>query len=254
MVPELDHKYSFSVKLEKNPKNLIDDSTVSDIFIESNDSKAFEYTPYAAWKNAPNITYASQTADGEVTLKWEHDDNGLGCAYKVIKNDMLLVVKKGEEEIGKTADKEYVIKDLMNGKYNYVVVPTLLGEDGYASTPSTIEVKNSWVAAPSFTCDVGEKNQIVLNWNASEGIERYHITVSVGDGSILRFVNLDFKEYAEFDVEATPGDMTYKYTYDQNSDSEGDTKLKFEIYGIRHAANGDEQKSATTSQTITLTK
>ena len=75
-------------------------------------------------------------------------------------------------------------------------------------------------------------------------------TVSAGSGSLLRFVNLDYKKYSEFDVQAKPGDMEYTFTYKDNIDPETGVKLKFEIYGIRHTATGSEQKSATTTQTI----
>ncbi len=46
--------------------------------------------------------------------------------------------------------------------------------------------------------------------------------------------------------------MLYTYTYDQPIDPENGTNLKFEIYGIRHAADGTEQRSAASAQTIVL--
>ena len=46
--------------------------------------------------------------------------------------------------------------------------------------------------------------------------------------------------------------MLYTYTYDQPVDPENGTNLKFEIYGIRHAADGTEQRSAASAQTIVL--
>ena len=46
--------------------------------------------------------------------------------------------------------------------------------------------------------------------------------------------------------------MVYSYTYGQPVDLEHGTNLKFEIYGIRHAADGTEQRSAASTQTITL--
>ena len=71
---------------------------------------------------------------------------------------------------------------------------------------------------------------------------------------MLRFVNMDYKKYSEFDVKAKPGNMEYTFTYKDAIDPETGVKLKFEIYGIRHAANGAEQKSATTTETIVLSK
>jgi len=46
--------------------------------------------------------------------------------------------------------------------------------------------------------------------------------------------------------------MPYTHTYDQPVDPENGVNLKFEIYGIRHAADGTEQKSASSEQTIVL--
>ena len=198
------------------------------------------------------ITYASQTADGQITLRWDHDDNGLGCEYKIVKQDILLGVKKGEEEIGRISEKEFSVDDLMNGKYTYAVIPLFSGEEGISSEPVTVEVKNNWVAAPALKCRAENNGAVTLKWTAPEGVESYHITVSVSDGSLLRFVKLDYKKYEEFDVEAEAGEMTYTYTYDQPVDPENGVNLKFEIYGIRHAADGTEQRSASSTQTIML--
>ena len=252
IVPELDQKYSFQVRLKRHPDNYVDGEKEESALLESKDSKAFDYKPYAAWKNAPEITYASQTADGQITLRWTHDDNGLGCNYKIVQYDKVLGVKKSEKEIGKTAGKEYVIKDLMNGKFTYVVVPLYSKEEGIASEDVTVEVDNNWVVAPALECTLGKNNQVILKWTSPQGVESYHVTVSAGSGSLLRFVNLDYKKYAEFDVQAKPGNMEYTFTYKDSVDPETGVKLKFEIYGIRHAANGKEQKSATSTQTIVL--
>ena len=48
MVPELDQKYSFSVKLQKWPVDFIDGTKETNIVLESKESKAYDYTPYAA--------------------------------------------------------------------------------------------------------------------------------------------------------------------------------------------------------------
>lgn len=252
MRPELGQKYSFSVKLRKWPIDKINGTNEKDVLLESKESKKFDFTPFAAWKYAPEIIYHSQTADGEVTLRWEHDDNGLGCKYKVLKLDKLLVVKKGQEEVGVTDEKEFVIKDLMNGKQIFAVVPILGKEEGIASDEVIEEVKNEWVLAPELECDAVDSNTVELQWESSKEVESYHVTVYTGSGSVLRFINRDFKEYDEFDVPATEGDMQYEYNYDGSVDQENGARLKFEIYGIRHTANGVEQQSATSSQTVVL--
>lgn len=250
MVPDLDSKYGFAVRLGKWPKNYVDNKKESSTIIESKDSKYFDYTPYAAWKNVPTITYASQTADGQITLKWDHDDNGLGCKYKIVSPDKVLVIKKGETEIGQTSEKEYTVKDLGNGKHTFAVIPVLGKEEGFSSENQTIKVENDWMIAPSLEYrDKGNK-QILLKWEAPQGVDNYHITVLAGSGSLLRFVNLDFKKYKEFDVPAKPGKMEYTFTYDQAIDPIDGVKLMFEIYASRKTAKGAEQKSATSKQVV----
>lgn len=252
MVPELDQEYSFSVKLGKWPKNYVDGEQEKTSVIESKESKFFEYTPYAAWKNPPEITYASQTADGEITLKWEHDDNGLGCEYSITSPDKILVVKTGDTEIGKTKKKEFVVKDLMNGKHTFEVTPVYDDETEISSEKQTLKLENDWVVAPSFSCSLEKKKTVVLTWDSPKEIDNYHIIVSAGSGSLLRFVNLDFKKYKEFDVPAKAGKMEYSFTYDKDIDPENGTRLKFEMYGTRETEKDETQKSATSSQTITL--
>lgn len=251
-VPELDQEYSFLVKLQRHPDNYVDGQEEGSIVLESKESKAFEYTPFAAWKIAPEITYASQTADGQITLQWAHENNGLGCEYKILRYDKMLGIKTGEKEIGSTTGKEYVIKDLTNGKYTYVIVPLYSREQGLASAEATVEVQNNWVVAPALECELGKDKQVVLKWYSPESIESYHVIVYAGSGSLLRYLNLDYNKYSEFDIKAIPGNMEYVFTYQDSIDPENGVKLKFEIYGIRHTANGEEQKSATTTQTIVL--
>lgn len=251
-IPELDQEYSFLVKLQRHPNNYVDGQKEESIVLESKESKAFEYTPFAAWKTAPEITYASQTADGQVTLQWVHDVGGLECKYKIIRYDKVLGVKTGENEVGRTSGKEFVIKDLMNGKYTYVIIPLYADEQGLTSEEASVEVQNNWVVAPTLKCELGKDKQVILKWPSSEGTESYHVVVYAGSGSLLRFVNLDYKKYTEFDVQAKPGDMEYVFTYQDSIDPENGVRLKFEIYGIRHAADGKEQKSATSTQTIVL--
>ena len=252
LVPELDEKYSFSVQLAQNPINLINEEPIQQSPQYSQNSSKEDYTPISRWKLAPTITRSSQDGNGSVIINWEHDDNGLGCSYKIIKQDKLLVVKKGEAEIGVTPEKEYEIIDLVNGKYTFAVVPVLDNEEGLASDPITIEVKADWVTAPALECNITEKNHITLKWDTADKVENYHIIVSAGSGSLLRFVNLDYKKIAEFDVPSENTTMEYDYEYPDEIDLETGVKLKFEIFGIRHAADGTEQHSSTSKQEITL--
>ena len=79
MIPEMDQKYSISVRLQKYATNFVDNQKEKNSFLESKESKSFDFTPHAAWKTAPVITYASQTGEGKVTLQWEHEDAISGC-------------------------------------------------------------------------------------------------------------------------------------------------------------------------------
>lgn len=253
LVPELDQKYSFSVQLQKHPINSVTGKKEYDTLLSSKESKAFSFTPFAAWKNAPEISYASQTADGEITLQWEHGDGGMGCEYRIVRYNYFLGIKKGETELGRTDQHTFTVRDLMNGKYTFAVIPLYSREEGAASEAVEVEIKNSWVSAPSLSCSIEGESQVALTWTSIPEVESYHIVVSAGSGSLLRFVNLDYKLYTEFDVPAKAGsmDMEYLFTYKEPIPESG-VRLKFEIYGVRRAANGAEQKSATTRQTIIL--
>lgn len=250
MIPELDEKYSFKVILLKHPVNQITGEKVVSSVLSSDEGKSFSYIPTAAWKNPPTITYASQTADGQITLRWQHEDNGLGCKYEVLILDKVLNVKKGERIIGTTSSVEYVVKDLMNGKHSFAIRPILSSENGIASDTVTIDVKNNWVTAPSLTCSFGTDNKVNLKWDAAEGVESYHFTVYSGSGSVLRYINLDFNKYKEFDVTANSPQMQYTFSYGDDAVTDSGVKLKFEVFGIRHAENGSIQQSATSSQII----
>ena len=194
MIPELGEKYSFTVRLGKYSVNLVSGEPETMMLLGSKDSKAFSYTPVAAWKSAPEITYASQTADGQITLRWTHETNGLNCEYEVVEINRLLGVKKGEDLLGKTTEHEFVVNDLMNGKYEFAVIPVYATERGDTSDEASVEVANSWVAAPELSCEALSDNRVRLTWTAASGVESYHIVVYAGSGSLLRFVKLDYKK------------------------------------------------------------
>ena len=56
IIPELEQKYSFMIKLQKRPTNFINGSNETIALLESKDSKSYDFTPHAAWKKAPVIT------------------------------------------------------------------------------------------------------------------------------------------------------------------------------------------------------
>ena len=253
MIPEINEKYSFTVQLRKYAINLLNGEKETATIHESKISNNYQYTPTALWKTAPIITYASQISDGEIALRWIHDDNDLGCEYNILKINKTLGIKTGEEYLGATKEKEFIIHDLMNGAYCLSVMPLYNGEKGNTSNEMTVDVKNDWVIAPTLFCKQIEKNQVKLSWSASSNVEVYHITVYAGNNdSLLRYVDLDYSKYTELDLPVERSDMEYIFTYSDEYNSENGQKLKFEIYGVRHSANGTEQKSATSTQIITI--
>lgn len=253
MVPELNDEYRFSVQLRKYSVDLITGEKEKTVILDSKTSSELVYRVAAAWKKAPGITFASQTADGQITLQWDHEDYGLGCEYAVMKINKALGIVTGEEELGRTKGHEYVISDLTNGGYCIKITPVLNGEKGSQSAEANVDIKNEWVVAPKLETEMLGGRRVRLTWKASPNVESYHITVYTGDNnSLLRYVDLDYSKYTEIDVAAAEGEMEYIYTYDKEIDDENGLRMKFEICGIRHTAQGSEQKSAVSSKTMVL--
>lgn len=252
MIPELGEKYSFTVRLGKYSINLVSGEPEPTMLLGSRDSKAFSYTPVAAWKTAPEITYASQTADGQVTLRWIHENNGLNCEYEIIRINKLFGVKKGSDVLGKTTQHEFVVPDLMNGKAFFTVVPVYTNERGDASDEISVEVANNWVVAPELSCEALSDHKVRLTWVAVSGVESYHITVYAGSGSALRFVNLDYNEYKVFDVPSKPGKMEYIFEYGDDIVTDNGVRLRFEIYAVRHTIARKEQRSSVSKQSLII--
>lgn len=253
MIPELDNKYTFSVQLRKYAENLLNGEKITTAIHQSKESNGYSYTPTAAWKTAPVISYASQTADGQITLQWDHENFDLSCEYVVVKVNKAFGIKTGEEELGRTKEKTFTINDLMNGNYSLAVFPILADEKGSSSYDTSVSIQNDWVVAPILVCEEHENDSVRLVWNAAEGVESYHITVHKGNSeSLLRFIDLDYSKYAEYDIPATSGEMEYTFVYEQEIDPSTGEKFKFEIFGIRHSQNGEEQKTASSSKTLTI--
>lgn len=253
LVPQLGEKYTFSIQLRAYATNMLTGEPITSVMHESRVSTGFDYTPIAAWKAAPIITYASQTADGQITLRWDHDNCGIDCSYSIAKVGKTFGFKTSEELVGLVQDTEFVLNDLLNGNYCFLITPVYQNEEGAVSNEANVDVKNEWVAAPTLNCEQMASNQVKLAWTAPASVQKYHITVHVGNNeSLLRFVDLDYSKYADFDVEAVPGSMEYTYIHDKDFDLSTGLKIKFEIYGTRKSADGVEQKSATSTQTIVL--
>ena len=252
-IPEINEEYRFNVQFRKYATDYVTGEKEISVFSDSKVSSDYVYRLIPIWKTAPIITFASQTADSQLTLMWDHEDYGAGVEYSVVKINKILGVATGEDKLGSTKEHEFIVNDINNGGYCINIVPVLNGEKGSYSADANVEIKNEWVIAPSLSCEQIGDNQIKLTWKAPANIERYHITVLRGDNnSLLRFVDLDFSKYSEFDVDAVEGDMEYTYTYDDQVDSENGTKLKFEIYGVRRTTSGGEQNSAVSGKTVIL--
>lgn len=251
MIPEINEEYKFTVQFRKYASDYVNGTKEASIVNDSKVSSEYTYRLVPIWKTAPVITFASQTADGQITLNWDHEDYGAGCQYIVMKINKTFGVMTGEESLGVTSEHEYVVNELNNGGYCINIVPTLNGEKGTYSTDANIEIKNEWVMAPSLECEQISKNEVKLTWKAPGNIDKYHIDIFRGNNeSLLRFVDMDYSKYKEYNIEATEGEMEFVFTYDEAIDPENGIKLKFEIYGIRNASG--EQKSATSSKTIVL--
>ena len=250
IVPELNNKYSFIIQFRKYAHSLITGEETTAVIHESKESKKTSYTPVAAWKEAPIITYASQTADGQITLQWTHENSIPGCEYSIRKIDKALGVSTKDKELTTTTENAVVLNDFMNGSYHIKVVPQYNGEKGTASDEVVVDIKNNWVAAPILTCEQIDLSKVRLSWKASVGVSKYHITVFIGNqSSLLSYVNLDYKKYTETDVLVEKEDMEYIFEYQGDIPDDG-LKLKFEMIGIRYTDNGDEQKTAKTIQSI----
>lgn len=252
-IPELNEKYKISVVMRKYTTDYISGEKRPAVILSSKQSEKITYVPTAPWTTAPSINYASQTADGEVTLRWSHDDGDLGCCYQIIQINQTLGIKTKETKLATTNEKEFIFHDLINGKYTLAIAPELSGEIGNLSSTVTIEVKNDWYTAPSLVCEQVSQNQVNLVWSKMENIDYYHFNVYVSsDNAFFRFVDLDYKPYSEFTVSADNSVMEYLFTYETEQIPETGVKLKFEVCGIHIAADGTEQKTATTNQTIVL--
>ena len=254
IVPKLNEKYRFSMQLQKYSTSYLTGESVLDYLISSKESKPVEYTPTAVWKSAPIISYASQTQDGEIALEWEHDDNDSGCEYQVVFLKKSFGVKTGEEVVGTVKEKRIVLKDLMNGNYSLQVVPVLGAEKGNPSKEASIEVVNDWVAAPELKHTIISEKQVQLSWTVVSGIESYHFVVYTTDNSsLLRFVDQNYKAYTEFDLPVTADtQMEYMLNFDKDSGITGDSKVKVEVYGVRHAADGREQRTTSTTSVFSI--
>ena len=253
MIPEVNEKYQFQVQLRKCAANLVKNEKIKTVMLDSKTSKWYAYTPIAAWKTAPMISFASQTADGQAKLVWEHENYKTDVEYSIIRNYKALFVKTGEELIGKTKKHEYIINDLANGQYSYIIVPNYQGESGPSSEETTVEIKNKWILAPDLNAEQINKNQVKLTWSVPESVDQYLLTVYAGSSkSLLRFVDLDYKKVYETDVDVYSDKMEYVYTYDITTEDDPAVRLKFEICGVHHNTSGEELKSAISRKTVEL--
>lgn len=248
MVPRLEDTYTFCLQLRKQSVSFVTNEPVSGLYALSKKSNECKYTLKPLWKTAPVLTYASQTADGQVELTWAHEDYHTGCEYGIYLVEKALGIKTGEKLIGTTDVHSFVIHDLMNGKYTYVVVPILENNKGDTSAEVTVEVRNDWVSAPLLQLETLPSREIRVTWQAGQNIDAYLITVYEGDAkSLLKYANMDFVKKQETELTSTGDTMEFLYACPENV-----TRLKFEVVGTRHAADGSVQKSAVSTEIVEL--
>lgn len=251
---ELGKKYAFTVLLRKHATSMLTGETIPSVIHETKASQELLFTPYGIWSVAPVITQAEQIGEGQVRLQWEHERGvNTSCEYDVILASKVLMVKTADTLVATTSDQEIILNDLADGSYSFSIVPRLDASKGAASAEASVTVKNTWVEEPKLTLAQVDNHQVKLEWPAALGVESYHIRVLAGDStSLLQFVDMDYKEYRQFDVPVTGELLSITFSYEDRIDPEKGIKLKFEIRGIKHANNGDELTTRTGSQTITI--
>ncbi len=251
---ELGKKYTFAIQLRKYTKSLLNGEKITYVVQESRAGKGLEFIPVEAWSVAPIISQALQNGEGQAVIKWDHNPgNGIQCEYNVVLVGKVLGVKTNETVVATTKEKQVIINDLVDGQYCYTIVPRYNNRNGSPSLEANVTIKNSWDLAPNLVLTQVASNQVRLNWDAVAGIEAYHIKVLAGDNkSLLQFVDLDYKDYKEFEVPVSDKKMETLFTYDDEIDLEKGVKLKFEIWGTKKAVSGDELTTKVKSETITI--
>ena len=253
LLPELDVEQKFAVQVRKYSLDLLSGSVMETVVHESKQSDELKYTPMSVWKNAPEIVSANQTADGQLELVWAHVGESMGCEYNIMLVEKALGVKTGESIIAATSALQYTLSDLEDGKYCFSIAPTKNGQQGIHSKEMDIEIKNEWSNAPSIEIKSKGNKTVSLAWATHESIVSYHISVYAGDNaSLLRFVDMDYSLCAEIDIENNTPQILFEYNYDEEIDPEKGVKLKFEVYGVRYAADGHEQRTSVAEDEITL--
>jgi len=234
IVPEPYEKYTFTVQLRKYAQNLVDGQPISTVYQESKESKKLRYTPIAIWTQPPVITYASQTAEKQITLRWSHDNGGRDCEYVVTQFDKAFGFKRNKEIVAVTKDNAIVINGLPNGEYFYDITPRFGNETGFTSADVKIEVQNVWLPAPYFTCKYIGDNRLRITWQSAEKADYYKLHVSKSDGdSLLSNFSPEFATYAEYDIPNTQNKMEFVFTYDEKIPADGSVKLLFQLCAIR---------------------
>ena len=170
-----------------------------------------------------------------------------------MKINKKLGLQTGEEQIGLTTEKTFEVQDLPNGEHLFAVAPVYRNEKGDTGEAAGIKVQNGWEAVPDLKCEQVDGNHVKLMWTGLQGADSYRISIYAGDsGSLLRFVDMDFKKQEEINVASVVGPMEYLYSWKGDISTENGTKLKFEICGVHLTSDGKEQLTESTSQTLTL--
>ncbi len=156
------------------------------------------------WKNAPTITSAVQTANGEVTVTWKTGSvlsSEFALYYKksdkttnVIKAaDFAAMVENGEiicEEIDGVMHYTAVLKGLGTGTYEFTAKSSSVSESGtrsYGTASSAVKVSvksGAWNQAPTLTAQATGYGEVTLNWKQLEPATYYAIYEADENGLI----------------------------------------------------------------------
>ena len=247
-----DKDYTFSVQLQKKPIDYMSNEKAEKTLLSSQRANtSLKTTP--VWKTAPVITFAEQTADGEVTIRWTHPGAELGYQYSVSLRSKAVFITTGESELIKVNGTEAVLKGLQNGNYTLVVTPEVDGQKGTSSAEFTVVVNNNWSQAPEVVLSQIDSRTAKAEITHIFGIEEYHIKILCGDsGNLLKYVDLDYSVYGEYTVDAVSPVTEYTFVYEKEAKPTDEIKVKFEIYGIHHDEDGKTYHSATRTAQITL--
>lgn len=250
----LGQEYTFTITYRKIASSLFSGMRIPAQVMESRESEALVFIPVEAWRMAPEIELSQQSGEGQAMLRWRHEaGKDAGCEYDVLQISKLFSVKTSELKLLTTGEQEALIPDLKDGKYTFVVVPHMQGVQGTPSEEAHVTIQNTWDRAPEVRIGKEAYNQLRLDWKAVPGIDTYYVRVSVSDSaSLLRYVNMAYKEYRYYVLPVQQEDLSLAVVYEGTMEAGEEVKLKIEVWGGKHSQSGAEMLTKTAVETLAL--